>query len=86
MDFVRSKDAREQLARTFLTGTSGLKTGMDFRGQGPVSRNSRKLFRPEKPFLKLRSAYSEKLVFCYDLKIRKVKFVAKFHTWKRRRF
>ena len=53
---------------------------------GPVSRNSRKLFGPEKPFLKLRSAYSEKLVFYYDLKIRKVKFVAKFHTWKRRRF
>ena len=37
------------------------------RGQscvlGPVSRKSRKLFGPEKPFVKLRPAYSVKLVF-----------------------
>ena len=30
---------------------------------GPVSRKSRKLFGPEKPFVKLRPAYSVKLVF-----------------------
>ena len=37
---------------------------------GPVSRKSRKLFGPENPFQKLRSAYSKKLVY-YDFKIRK---------------
>ena len=40
-------------------------------------------FGPEKPFLNLQSAYSRKLVFYYDFKIRKSKFVAKFHAWKR---
>ena len=49
---------------------------------GPVSRKSHKLFGSDKPFLKLRSAYSRKLVFYYDFKIRKGKFVAKFHVWK----
>ena len=33
------------------------------RVQGPVSRKSRELFGPEKPFVKLRPAYSVKLVF-----------------------
>ena len=28
------------------------------KGQGPVSRKSRELFEPEKPFVKLRPAYS----------------------------
>ena len=36
--------------------------------QGPVSRKSRKLFGPEKPFEKLRPAYSVKLVFSYVVK------------------
>ena len=31
--------------------------------QGPVSRKSRELFGPEKPFVKLRPAHSVKLVF-----------------------
>ena len=34
-------------------------------GQGPVSRKSRKLFGPEKPFVKLQPAYSVKLVCSY---------------------
>ena len=50
--------------------------------QGPVSRKSRKFFRPEKPFLKLQTAYSIKLVFHYDFKMRKGKLVAKFHACK----
>ena len=33
------------------------------KDQGPVSRKSRKLFGSEKPFVKLRPAYSVKLVF-----------------------
>ena len=33
--------------------------------QGPVSRKSRKLFGPEKPFVKLPPAYSVKLIFSY---------------------
>ena len=32
---------------------------------GHVSRKSRKLFGPEKPFVKLLLAYSVKLVFCF---------------------
>ena len=47
---------------------------------------SRKRFGPENPFQKLRSAYSKKLAFYYDFKIRKGTLVAKFHSWKRRSF
>ena len=43
------------------------------KGQWPVSRKSRKLFGPEKPFLKLRLAHSVKLVFSYVVKGRKIK-------------
>ena len=46
----------------------------------PVSRRSPKLFGPEKPFVKLRPAYSVKLVFSYvvkGIKI-KIKITAKF--------
>ena len=45
--------------------------------QGQVFRKSRKLFEPEKPFQKLRSPYSKRLVFYYDFKIRKGKFFCK---------
>ena len=41
------------------------------------SKFRRKLFGPEN---------SEKLVFYYDLKMRKGKFGAKFHAWKHLRF
>ena len=50
------------------------------RGQGPVSRKSRKLFGPEKPFVKLRPAYSVKLVFSYLVKRIKTKITAKFRA------
>ena len=36
--------------------------------QGPVSRKSRELFGPEKPFVKLRTAYSVKLIVSYAVK------------------
>ena len=36
--------------------------------QGPVSRKSRQLFGPEKPFVKLQSAYSVKLVLSHVVK------------------
>ena len=54
--------------------------------QGPVSRKSRKLFRPEKPFVKLRPAYSVKLVFSYVVKGIKIKITAKFRASRRLRF
>ena len=41
------------------------------------SRMSRKLFGPEKPFLKLPSAYYRKPVFYYDFKVRKGKICCK---------
>ena len=52
----------------------------------PVSRKSRKLFGPEKPFLKLRLANSVKLVFSYVVKGRKIKITAKFRALRRLRF
>ena len=54
--------------------------------QGPVSRKSRELFGPEKPFVKLRPAYSVKLVFSYVVKGMKIKITAKFRAWRRLRF
>ena len=45
--------------------------------QGAVSRKCRKLFGPEKPFLKLRPAYSVKLVFWYIVKGTKIKITTK---------
>ena len=56
------------------------------RLQGPVSRESRKLFGPEKPFVKLRPAYSVKLVFSYVVKGIKTKITAKFRASRRLRF
>ena len=53
---------------------------------GPVCRKSRELFGPEKPFVKLRSAYSVKLVFSYVIKGIKIKITAKFRASRRLRF
>ena len=52
----------------------------------PVSRKSRKLFGPGKPFLKRRLAHSVKLVFSYVAKGRKIKITAKFRALRRLRF
>jgi len=54
--------------------------------QGPVSRKFRKLFGPEKPFVRLRPAYSVKLVFSYVVTEIKVKIAAKFRASRRLRF
>ena len=51
-----------------------------------VSRKSRKLFGSEKPFVKLRPAYSVKLVFSYVVKGIKIKITAKFLASRRLRF
>ena len=48
--------------------------------QGFVSRKSRKLFGPDKPFAKLPPAYSVKLVFSYVVKGIKMKIIAKFRA------
>ena len=57
-----------------------------FGDQGPVSRKSRKLFGPEKPFVKLRAAYPVKLVFSYAVKGIKIKTTAKFRAFRHLRF
>ena len=44
------------------------------------------LFGPEKPFVKLRPAYSVKLVFSYVVKGMKIKITAKFRASRRLRF
>ena len=54
--------------------------------QGPVSRKSRNLFGPEKPFVKLRPVYSVKLLFSYVEKGIKMKTTAKFRASRRLRF
>ena len=54
-----------------------------FGSQGPVSRKSRELFGPEKPFVKVRPAYSVKLVFSYVVKGIKIKIIAKFRASRR---
>ena len=51
--------------------------------QCSVSRKSRNLYGPEKPFLRLRLAHSVKLVFSYVVKGRRIKITAKFRTLKR---
>ena len=47
---------------------------------GPVSRKCRELFGPEKPFVKLRPAYSIKVVFSCVVKGIKIKIIAKFRA------
>ena len=54
--------------------------------QAAVSRNCPKLFGPEKRFLKLRPAYSVKLVFSFVVKGIKIKVTAKFRASRRLRF
>ena len=50
---------------------------------GPVSGKSRRLFGPEKPFVKQRPTYSVKLVFPYVVKGIKIKISAKFRASRR---
>ena len=56
------------------------------QSSSPVSPKSRKLFDPEKPFLKVQPAYSVKLVFSYVVKGIKIKITAKFRASRRLRF
>ena len=48
--------------------------------QGHISRKSRKLFGPEKPLVKLRLAYSVRLIFSYVVKLIKIKITSKFRA------
>ena len=52
---------------------------------GPVSRKSRELSGREKPFGKLRPAYSVKLIFSHVVKGIKIKTTAKFRASRRLR-
>ena len=54
--------------------------------QGPVSRKSRKRFGSEKPLVKLRTAYSVKLVFSYVIRGTQIKVAVKFRAARRLRF
>ena len=55
-------------------------------GQGPVSRKPRELFGPENPFVKVRPAYSVKLIFSYVVNWIKIKITAKFRASRPLRF
>ena len=72
--------------QNWLFGPEHLSGRSRNRPQGPVSRKSRELFGPEKLFVKLRPAYSVKLVFSYIVKGIKIKITAKFRASKRLRF
>ena len=52
--------------------------GLSTSGQACVSQKTRKLYGPEKPFVKLRPAYFVKLVFSYVAKGIKIEITAKF--------
>ena len=56
------------------------------RPLGPVSRKSGELFGPETPFVKVRPAYSVKLVFSYVVNEIKTKTTEKFRASRRLRF
>ena len=59
---------------------------MNNLAQGPVSRKSRERFGSEKPFVKLRPAYSVKLVFSYVVKRIKIEIIATFRASRPLRF
>ena len=48
--------------------------------QRPVSRKSRNLFGPKKPFIKVWAAYSVKLIFSYVVKGIKIKITTEFRA------
>ena len=54
--------------------------------QACVSQKTRKLYEPEKQFVKLRPAYSIKLAFSYVVKAIKIKIIAKFRDMEHLRF
>ena len=64
----------------------GISVNPTSNNSGPVSRKSRKLFGPEKAFLKPRPAYSVKLIFSCIVKEIKIKITAKFRASRRFRF
>ena len=55
-------------------------------GQACVSQKTRELYGPEKPFVKLRPAYSVNLVFLHVVKGIKIKITAKFRDTEHLRF
>ena len=74
---------RELCHPKYVRKVSGLSRN---RPLGSVSRKSRRLFGPEKPFVKLRPAHSVKLIFLYVVKAINIKITAKFRASKRLRF
>ena len=84
--------ARDELAVTLLGPYLPLQIRNTFEywaalpALGTVSRKSRELFGPEKRFVKLRPAYSVKLVSWYVVKGIKVKINEKFRASRRLRF
>ena len=74
-----------QLAYLIRESTFGIRR-LFTSDQGPVSRKSRELFGPEKPFVKLRPAYSVKLVFSYSVEGIKINITAKFRASRRLHF
>ena len=87
---LRNITSRRQTSWLYTSAAEELSQGLPgtnpASGQGPVSRKSRELFGPEKPFVKVRPAYSAKLVFSYVVKGVKIKITAKFRASRLFRF
>ena len=68
-----------------LVKSRSLLSQLRIKTLGPVSRRSRDLFGPEKPVVKLQSAYFEKLILQHVFNVRKTKRIAKFDGLEPRR-
>ena len=86
--FRASRGLRFEDTKRIMSPEMSPKSFGTFEKQAPGARFSKvpKLFGPEKPFVKLRPAYSVKLVFSYVVKGIKIKITAKFRASRRLRF
>ena len=74
---------KTSVPHTTTAALSQIPLPRDLSHQGHVSRKSWKLFGTEKPFVKLRLAYSVKLVFSCFVKRIKTKITSKFRASRR---
>ena len=77
LSYVQSRDPYESNAHSVSVNYISIGTRSRASVQGPVSRKSRELFGPEKPVIKLQSAFLKSWSFNTFLNVRKTKRIAK---------